>query len=284
MVSSLGCNLVGLNIMTQGIDTAPDEAAAAEAAAALRWLIELGADEAIEEAPLNRFIAAAEPTAGRAVPAQPARPLALQSGGEMVESAVSAARAAATLAELEAAVRAFDGCALKKTAMSTVFADGNPLSGLMFIGEAPGADEDRQGKPFVGVSGQLLNRMLAAIGRDRQTAYITNVLFWRPPGNRKPTPQETLACQPFVRRHIALVKPKLLVFLGGSAASVLLNTNKGITRLRGHWLEYEDGEHGVQVPVMPTYHPAYLLRQPALKGDAWRDFLAIAARLRELSS
>jgi len=283
MVSSLGRNLVGLNIMTHGIDTAPDEGAAAEAAAALRWLVELGADEAIEEAPLNRFIAAAEPAAMRAA-ALPVRPHILQSGGEGIESAEIAARAAASLAELEAAVRAFDGCALKKTAMTTVFADGNPLSGLMFIGEAPGADEDRQGKPFVGVSGQLLDRMLVAIGRNRETAYITNVLFWRPPGNRKPTPQETLACQPFVRRHIALVKPKLMVFLGGSAASVLLNTNKGITRLRGHWLDYEDRENGIHVPVMPTYHPAYLLRQPALKSDAWRDFLAIAARLRELSS
>ncbi|MEX1147907.1 MAG: uracil-DNA glycosylase, partial [Sphingomonadales bacterium] len=150
------------------------------------------------------------------------------------------------------------------------------------IGEAPGADEDRQGLPFVGVSGQLLDRMLGAIGLDRSKAYIANILPWRPPGNRKPTPQETSICLPFIRRHIALVKPRVLVFLGGTAAATLLDTNQGITRLRGRWSEYEDLNEGFTAPVMPTYHPAYLLRQPALKADAWRDFLEIRAKLKSL--
>lgn len=267
-----------------------------DAAATLAWLVELGADEAIEEAPLDRFAAPsagglgpamggeAKPAAlSPAAPTNPPVPAAaakLQPAAAVIESAAQLAAGAADLQALEAAVRAFEGCALKKTAMNTVFADGNPESGLMIIGEAPGADEDRQGKPFVGVSGQLLDRILAAIGRDRTTAYITNVMFWRPPGNRTPSPQETQTCLPFVRRHIELVRPKVMVCLGGPACATLLNTNVGITRLRGKWLEYEDSAAGLRIPVMPTYHPAYLLRQPALKRDSWRDFLAIADKLK----
>lgn len=269
-----------------------------EAAAYLGWLAELGADEAMEEAPLDRFAAmpeigpgftpgigpetrlAARPPAAGPTPGSLAAAAKLQPASAVIESAAQQAGDAADLNALEAAVRAFEGCVLKKTAMNTVFADGNPASGLMIIGEAPGADEDRQGKPFVGVSGQLLDRILAAIGRDRTKAYITNVVFWRPPGNRTPSPQETQACLPFVRRHIELVRPKVIVCLGGPASATLLNTNVGITRLRGKWLEYEDGAAGLRIPVMPTYHPAYLLRQPALKKDSWRDFLAIADKLQ----
>ena len=147
----------------------------------------------------------------------------------------------------------------------------------MIVGEAPGADEDRQGLPFVGVSGKLLDQMLAAIGRDRTSAYITNTIFWRPPGNRKPTSFESELCLPFLERHIALTQPKVMVLLGGSAVTAVLETTTGITRLRGKWQTYTRG--GVEVPVLPTYHPAYLLRQPALKREAWRDFLALKNRL-----
>ena len=178
----------------------------------------------------------------------------------------------------------FEGCSLKHTAMNLVFGDGNPDASIMFIGEAPGADEDRQARPFVGVSGQLLDKMIAAIGLDRTSAYITNVLPWRPPGNRKPTTSEVTICLPFIRRHINLVAPRVLVLVGGTAASALLGRTEGITRLRGKWLIYcaEGGDGAYEVPCMPLYHPAYLLRQPALKRDAWRDILAIQERLELL--
>lgn len=272
----------------------------AAAAALLAWYVATGADLAMGEVPVDRLAAPPPTPASFAKPAMTRAAVAagdterpagstvttLRPAAESAESAEALAREARTLAALEAAVRGFEGCALKKTAMNTVFADGNPASGLMFVGEAPGGDEDRQGKPFVGVSGQLLDRMLKAIGRDRQSdshgAYIANVLPWRPPGNRKPTPAEVTMCVPFIRRHIALARPRLLVFLGGTAAAALLDTTAGITRLRGRWLDYHDAESGLTIPVMPTYHPAYLLRQPALKADAWRDFLEIRARLRDL--
>lgn len=208
----------------------------------------------------------------------------LASADQLRGEAEEIARGCQTLAELEAAVRAFNGCALKQTAMNTVFSDGNPASPLMLVGEAPGDEEDRQGKPFVGASGQLLDRMLAAIGRDRTNCYITNILFWRPPGNRKPTPQETTVCLPFVKRHIELAHPQVLVFLGGTSAGVLLDTTQGITRLRGKWTRYKaTSNDGWSVPALPTYHPAYLLRQPQLKADAWRDFLDIQAKLEAFS-
>lgn len=283
-------------------DTTNHDLSADQAAALLAWYVEAGADEAIGETPEDRFIQAATPppaetriaetrtaetmTDRRASPATPiSSPAPISSStkavapGKAAASAAEIANGCNSLEELEAAIRAFDGCALKKTAMNTVFADGAPDSGLMFIGEAPGADEDRQGKPFVGASGQLLDRMLAAIGLDRSGAYIANILPWRPPGNRKPTPQETAICLPFIRRHIALVRPTVLVFLGGTSASTLLDTSQGITRLRGKWMDYEDLDAGLAIPAMPTYHPAYLLRQPVLKGDAWRDFLEIKAKL-----
>jgi len=189
------------------------------------------------------------------------------------------AQAAGSLAELRAALDRFEGCALKRTASNTVFADGNPEAELMLVGEAPGRDEDLQGRPFVGQSGQLLDRMLAAIGRDRDSCYITNILPWRPPGNRQPSQEEIVACLPFVRRHIELVRPRVLVLLGGTAAKTLLDRSEGITRLRGHWFPLRAGAH--EVAAMAAFHPAYLLRQPSQKREAWRDFLLVRQRLAD---
>jgi DNA polymerase len=194
-----------------------------------------------------------------------------------VDEARALAMTAATLDELEAAVRSFDGCALKATARTTCFCDGDPSARIMLIGEGPGRDEDIQGKPFVGRAGQLLDRMLAAIGLDRTGVYITNVVYWRPPGNRTPTPDETAICRPFTERQIELVNPKILVLLGGVSAKHLLATGEGIMRLRGRWRTVSVG--GRDYPAMPTLHPAYLLRQPAQKRLAWADLLEIRAAL-----
>lgn len=195
-----------------------------------------------------------------------------------VETARAAAASARNLAELEAVMRAFDGCNLKKTATQLVFADGNPAAKIMFVGEAPGRDEDIQGKPFVGRSGQLLDRMLAAIGLDRTKIYIANVVPWRPPGNRTPSPQETEICRPFIRRQIELVAPEVLIFLGGASAKVLIGSTDGILKLRGRWERYALPDH--TIPCMATLHPAYLLRQPLQKRLAWRDFRALQAILQ----
>jgi DNA polymerase len=249
----------------------------------------MGADEAILDAPVDRFAATqpnpapalaavapplARPDAGGAVPVRVPRP------GEI--SARELAQRAGTLAELEAAVRAFEGCQLKATATKTVFGDGNPGAAVMFVGEAPGADEDRQGKPFVGVSGQLLDRMLAFIDLDRTKFWITNILPWRPPGNRNPTAAEITLCQPFVERQIELIRPRVLVFVGATAARSLIGTAEGIMRLRGRWLNYRSSDGALVIPALPIYHPAYLLRSPAQKRDAWRDLLMLKARLSEL--
>jgi DNA polymerase len=165
--------------------------------------------------------------------------------------------------------------------MNTVFADGNPEAPLVVVGEAPGADEDRLGRPFVGRAGQLLDRMLAAIGIDRSGAYIMNVLYWRPPGNRKPTPAEVAACLPFVQRQIALVAPKAVLLAGGTAVSALLG-QEGITRLRGKWFELGIPGVGMSFPALATFHPSYLLRTPQSKKDAWRDLLSLQRKLEEL--
>lgn len=274
------------------------------AAAVLRWQMDFGVDETIGEEPLNRFEDAresAQPPREVAAPpveiSSPQNPVSTKPAQQHRESpalipltpadeSVSTAREIAarcnSLETLREALKSFDQCPLKATATNLVFADGNPDSGVMIIGEAPGADEDRSGLPFVGVSGKLLDKMLGAISLDRNSAYITNILFWRPPGNRKPTTLESEMCLPFVERHIELVQPKALVVLGGSAATAILETTVGITRLRGKWQNYERGS--VQIPVLPTYHPAYLLRQPALKRDAWRDFQSLKERLRSLET
>jgi uracil-DNA glycosylase family 4 len=257
----------------------------------LRWQVEMGADEAILDAPVDRYAVAkaaqqaATPAPG-AVPAAPSRaepvrppaaqPLAPSQG--VADSRAAAARAG-TLEALREAVAAFEGCALKQTATNMVFADGNPTADLMIMGEAPGVEEDRQGLPFVGASGKLLDLMLAAIGRDRSSAYISNILFWRPPGNRNPTDAEVAACMPFVQRHIVLVRPKVLVFVGGASAKALLDRKEGIMRLRGRWYDYRNPELDSPIPAMATFHPAYLLRSPGQKREAWRDLLAIQDRL-----
>lgn len=264
---------------------------------ALRLLslhLEWGADEAVMKAPRNRLAAATKEKAEAAPPARrsapppvpaAARPLAAGLG-PLVQEQVAAARETAaqaqSLEELRAALERLEGVGIKKTATQTVFADGNPKSKLMLIGEAPGADEDRIGKPFVGASGRLLDRMMAAIGRDRSTFYITNVCFWRPPGNRKPTEAELAAQFPFVQRHIELIAPKLLVLIGASAAQGLLGTKEGITRLRGRWFTWQSEALPQPIPAMPIFHPAYLLRQPAQKRETWSDLLKIKQKLDEL--
>jgi uracil-DNA glycosylase family 4 len=260
---------------------------------ALAWQIEAGADEAIAETPSDRLAPPRPaPEAARASARPPPHvlatrpPAALLAPGTAVGAAREAAAAAPTLEALRAAVEAFEGCALKETATNTVFADGVPDAPIMFVGEAPGADEDRLGRPFVGVSGQLLDRMIAAIGLSRGVnAYITNILFWRPPGNREPSSEEIALCLPFVMRHIELVRPKVLVFLGGPSAKTLLGRAEGITRLRGKWHEFRTegmlarGEP--PIAAMATFHPAYLLRTPSAKREAWRDLLAMRLRLAE---
>lgn len=252
----------------------------------LNWLVEAGADEAITEQPVNRLVAKAQvaplPAAApaRPVPARaPAAALPLE--GDAIGTAQAAAAAATSLVELKAALEAFDGCALKRTATNTVFADGVAEGRVMLIGEAPGRDEDRIGKPFVGRAGQLLDKMLASIALDRKSnAYITNVINWRPPDNRDPTPEEAAACLPFLRRHIELARPGLIILLGAVAARHVVGVTDGIMRLRGRWLEYRIGD--VMVPLMPTLHPAYLLRQPAHKKLAWRDLQAVRDRMQAL--
>ncbi|MET0312967.1 MAG: uracil-DNA glycosylase, partial [Hansschlegelia sp.] len=198
---------------------------------------------------------------------------------ESVAAAREAASSAATLEALKELLERFDGCALKATASRTVFADGVPGAKLMLVGEAPGREEDLSGLPFVGRSGQLLDRMLAAVGLDRTSVYIANVIPWRPPGNRTPTPQETETCLPFIRRQIELCDPDILVALGGAAAQSLFRAKDGILKLRGRWLDYETGAR--RVKAMATLHPAYLLRSPAQKKLVWRDLKAIRGALRE---
>jgi len=255
---------------------------AAAAAETLRWWIEAGVDLALDESPHDRFAESAAPVPRRAPAAIPppvaptmsyeARPApaAAVAPDDAARSARDKAAAAATLDELRAELERFDGCGLKATATQLVFADGAPGARIMFVGEAPGGDEDRIGRPFVGRAGQLLDRMLAAIGLDRTQVYIANVVPWRPPGNRTPTPQETAVCLPFIRRQIALSAPRLLVCLGGSATQTLLGVKEGITRARGVWREYQ-GDDGATIPALPMFHPAYLLRTPAAKRQAWAD-------------
>jgi len=247
-----------------------------EAIETLAWLVEAGADEAIEDTPVNRF--EAKTPVDKPVKTAPT-PISAAQSSDAAE-AEDIAQKCQSLDELRKALEDFDGCGLKKTATNLVFSDGNPEASLMLVGEAPGRDEDLKGLPFVGASGQLLDRMLAAIGRDRTSVYISNTIFWRPPGNRKPTPLESTICLPFIKRHIELAQPKMLVFLGGTSAGALLDSQAGITRLRGKWKDYQLGDKAI--PALPVFHPAYLLRQPALKGLAWQDFLSIKTKLAEL--
>ncbi len=279
----------------------------------LRWLVEAGADEAAQDAPVDRFAVTPardnknfpSPLEGEGVRRSfseggrkggigvntpprtaPSRLRAtagstLPQGEGGISSAREIAAACKTLAELKTALENFDGCELKRFAKHTVFADGNPAGHIMFIGEAPGRDEDEQGLPFVGRAGKLLDHMLAAAGLDRTKVYITNVLNWRPPQNRDPTPEEAAACLPFLRRHIELAAPEIIILLGAVAVRHVLGLTDGIMRLRGKWKIYQGG--GRAIPVMPTLHPAYLLRQPSAKRLAWRDMLAIMEKAKALN-
>ena len=193
-------------------------------------------------------------------------------------SAAEWAAAATSLEALAEAMTRFDGCSLKRTATQLVFADGAPGAPVMIVGEAPGADEDRLGRPFVGRAGQLLDRMLAAVGLDRGSVYIANVVPWRPPGNRTPTPQETAICLPFIRRQIELCAPRVLVTMGNPSTQTLLGVKDGITRIRGSWRSYELAP-GRTIPALPTLHPAYLLRSPAAKRWSWLDLRALKAAI-----
>jgi DNA polymerase len=264
-----------------------------DALGTLNWLVEAGADEAVGETPVNRLVAkrptqadppsGPSPKLGAIDPSRMSTGHARASGAgiDPIGDAQTLAAAAASLGELKAALEGFDGCTLKRTASNTVFADGVPEGRVLFIGEAPGRDEDRIGKPFVGRAGQLLDKMLASIGLDRTVnAYITNVINWRPPDNRDPTPEEAAMCLPFLRRHIELANPGVIVLLGAVAARHVMGISDGIMKSRGRWMEYRVGNR--MVPIMPTLHPAYLLRQPAHKKLAWRDLQALAARMEAL--
>jgi DNA polymerase len=273
--------------------------------ALLRWYESAGVDECIAPAPIDRFAAetarreraaraaqsrqdappspapSRDRAAGAARTATQPTPQSRATPGETDGGPGAAALAAGarSLDDLRQALESFDGCPLKVTATNTVFGEGAPEADLMVVGEAPGADEDRQGRPFCGVSGRLLDEMLASIGHDRTTAYITNIVPWRPPGNRKPSPAEVAQCVPFIERHVALVAPRVLLLVGGLAASTLLGTTEGISRLRGHWRSHRPASGQHEIPVMATFHPAYLLRTPEAKRLAWRDLLAVKARL-----
>jgi len=237
--------------------------------ALLAWYAAMGVDEAIGEQPVDCFA----PPAPLAVPPRTTpRPRA---SAPDIRAAILAE--ALTLAELETMAAAFDGCALKRTAKSLCFARGRDDARLMLIGEAPGRDEDLRGKPFVGRAGQLLDRMLAAIGLTEDHVYITNTVYWRPPGNRTPTPAEIEACAPFLARQIELLSPEVIVLLGGAAAKTILGVTEGIMRLRGKWLSYASA--GRDIATLATLHPAYLLRTPADKRLAWRDLLMVKERL-----
>jgi DNA polymerase len=249
----------------------------------LRWYLEAGCDECIGDIARDRTVAApprpvalpvASPPSAAMVAAQP-RAFEPPHPG----TATHIADGCATLADLRHALEQFDGLPLKQMANATVFADGDPNADVMCIGEAPGQEEDRQGRPFVGPSGQLLDRMLASIGLARDAVYITNVVPWRPPANRKPTQDEIAVCLPFICRHIELIDPKVLLLLGGAAAGALLARPGGINRLRGQWAAFSTPRLPRPVPALATYHPAYLLRTPEAKREAWRDLLMLKKHL-----
>ena len=266
----------------------------------LAFYREAGIDALLEETPLDRFAGEGASTApaprtdsarppperragatGGALSARErevvGRPALALPPEAAVMSAREAAKSAATLTQLRAMLERFEGCALRTTATQLVFADGNPQARVMFVGEAPGRDEDIEGLPFVGRSGKLLDRMMAAIGLDRSSVYIANIVPWRPPGNRTPTPQESAVCLPFTLRQIELADPDILVCLGSPSTQTLLNSKDGILKTRGRWLPFHTGTR--EIRAIATLHPAYLLRQPVQKRFAWRDFLAIKKAL-----
>ena len=282
----------------QATETTGAELDAGQLLEVLRWYAAMGVDLALDEAPHDRFAEGAQPAV--APPAQAAAPAARQAPGrpaltqaapvrpaldaaalsaeEAAQSAREKAAGAQTLDELRQLLDAFDGCGLKRTASRLCFSDGNPKARIMLVGEAPGGDEDRQGVPFVGRAGQLLDRMLKAIGLTREDVYIANGVPWRPPGNRTPTPQETAVCLPFMRRQIELVAPEILICLGAASMQTLLGVKEGITRARGKWTSYAP-ESAAPIKAMATLHPAYLLRTPSAKRFVWRDLREIRKAL-----
>ena len=277
--------------------------------AALEWHLSIGADEALSDSPVDRTVSAASvmralsandavpaPSPIRSMPTMP--PAATESAADLLGTAqarVEAAKLAAScgsLEELQAAIAGFEGLAIRKTATNMVFSDGNSKAKVMLVGEAPGADEDRQGKPFVGVSGQLLDRILKSIGLSRtqddpaKAVYISNILNWRPPGNRTPSPAEIDISLPFIERHIALVKPEVLILCGGVSAKGLLGSGDSISKIRGKFHDYRPLTGGVSentsaIPAIATYHPAYLLRTPSQKSLVWADMLLLKSRLEQ---
>jgi DNA polymerase len=259
----------------------------------LAFYLEAGVDCALMEEPANRLSdpeaiprPSEAPRPKAAATSAAALPLprneAALAPEAAIQSAREAARTAPTLEVLRDLLEKFEGCALKSTATRLVFADGNPQARIMFVGEAPGREEDLEGLPFVGRSGKLLDRMIAAIGLDRTSAYIANVIPWRPPGNRTPTPQETQICLPFIQRQIELVNPEVLVTLGNPSTQTLLSTREGIMKTRGRWFDYDTGTRVIR--AMATFHPAYLLRSPSYKRMAWQDLRAIAKALEQAAS
>ncbi|HZC54440.1 MAG TPA: uracil-DNA glycosylase [Xanthobacteraceae bacterium] len=267
-----------------------------EARELIAFYLDAGADALVGEEPVDRMAdespgspapssvrrdSLPSPLPGKATGLAESRTFFQSAAPASPEAAVMAARQAAkntgTLEELRVLLDTFEGCALRATATRLVFADGNPQSRVMFVGEAPGYDEDISGKPFVGRSGKLLDLMMAAVGLDRTNAYIANVVPWRPPGNRTPTPQETAICLPFIRRQIELANPDIVVCLGGPAMQTLLGIKDGITRSRGRWFPYDTGTR--EIKALATFHPAFLLRSPLQKRFAWRDFLALKKAL-----
>ncbi|EJF98707.1 uracil-DNA glycosylase, family 4 [Bartonella vinsonii subsp. arupensis Pm136co] len=260
----------------------------------LNFYKESGADAVLTDSPINRFnqTVSLEKKSAQAVKIShnqqtapttkvPKHSLSNLATIQGESSAIESAKIAKTLDELKAALLAFNGCSLKLTAKNTCFSDGTAGSPLMLIGEAPGREEDIQGIPFVGKAGMLLNKILESIGLTRKSVYIANTIPWRPPGNRTPTPREVALCRPFIERQIYLARPRVLIALGGVAMQFLTGAQNGIIRTRGKWFTYES-ENNVKIPVMPTFHPAYLLRTPSQKKLTWIDFLEVKNRLDSL--
>lgn len=254
----------------------------------LNWYILAGVDEFCTDTTQNfvrakhdKIASQSEILSSESAQTRPATTILAQTTNEACINAREICAQAQTLDDLKALLENFDGCALKFSANSTVFGYGNPQAEVMIIGEAPGADEDRQGEPFVGRSGHLLDKMLAAANLRRQDCYITNVLPWRPPGNRTPTDSEVAVCLPFLRRQIELIKPKIIFLLGGSAAGAILNLSSSISQLRGRIINYTT-ENGTVIPTLSSYHPAYLLRTPTQKARVWADLLRLQRQLAEL--
>lgn len=256
----------------------------------LQFYIDCGADEAIAEETADHTRLASvstlpAPAMPQMSPAASAQEQEAETPGsiEAQQDARELAAAAKTVEELKAALEGFKGLALKRTARQIVFADGNPKAKVMLVGEAPGADEDRLGRPFVGVSGQLLDRMLASIGLSREeNVYISNIINWRPPGNRNPSDAEIAISLPFILRHIELINPSVVIFAGGVSAQSLIGTSTGITKLRGKWVEHKSDGLEKPIPALPMFHPAYLLRSPQQKKLAWADLLKLKDKLKTL--